>query len=50
MMLQSPDRNYRTVLYRKDLKDEFAKGAQNKSAAKMTAVRRKPIYFDKTKN
>ena len=49
MMLQSPDKNYRTASYRKVLKDEFAKVAQNKSPVKMTAVKRKPKYFDKTK-
>ena len=35
--------------YRKDLKDEFAKAAQNKFSVKMTAMKRKPNYFDKTK-
>ena len=49
MMLQSPDKNYRTVSYRKVLKDEFAKAALNKLPVKMTAVKRKPNYFDKTK-
>ena len=48
-MLQSPDKNYRTVSYRKYLKDEFAKAAQNKSSVKMTAVKRKPKYFHKIK-
>ena len=41
-MLQSPDKNYRTVSYRKVLKDV-------KMKVKMTAVKRKPNYFDKTK-
>ena len=31
------------------MKDEFAKAAQNKSPVKMTAVKRKPNYFDETK-
>lgn len=35
--------------YRKDLKDEFAKAAQNKFPVKMTAMKRNPNYFDKTK-
>ena len=48
-MLQSPDKNYGTVSYRKDLKDEFAKAAQNKSPVKVPAVKRKPNYFGKTK-
>ena len=39
MMLQSPDKNYRTVSYRKDLRVEFAKAAQDKSPVKMTAVK-----------
>lgn len=50
MMLQSPDKNYRTVSYREDLKDEFPKGTQNKSPVKMTAGKRKQNYFHKTKN
>ena len=49
MILQFPDLNYRTVSYRKELKDEFAKAAQNKSPVKVTVVKRKPNYFDKTK-
>ena len=44
MILQFPDLNYRTVSYRKELKDEFAKAAQNKSPVKMTVVKRKPNY------
>ena len=32
-----------------NLKDEFAKAAQNKSPAKMTAIKRKPNYFDRSK-
>lgn len=35
--------------YRKELKDEFAKAAQNESPVKMTVVKRKPNYFNKTK-
>ena len=31
------------------LKDEFAKAAQNKSPAKMTAIKRKLNYFDRSK-
>ena len=31
------------------MKDEFSKTAQNKSPVQMTAVKRKPNYFDKTK-
>ena len=49
MMLQSPGKNYRTVSYRKYLKDEFAKAAQNKSSVKMIAMKRKPNYFHKIK-
>ena len=48
-MLQSPAKSYRTVSYRKYLENEFEKAAQNKSPVKMTAVKRKPNYFDKTK-
>ena len=49
IILQSPDKSYGTVSYRKDLKDVFAMAAQNKSSVKMTAVKGKPNYFDKTK-
>ena len=48
-MLQSPDKNCRTVSYREDLKDEFAKATQIKSPVKMTAVKRKQSHFHKTK-
>ena len=32
-----------------NLKDEFAKAAQNKSPAKMAAIKKKPNYFDRSK-
>lgn len=32
-----------------NLKDEFAKAIQNKSPAKMTAIKKKPSHFDRSK-
>ena len=34
MVLQFPDKNYRTVSYRKDFNDEFPKKTQNESPMK----------------
>ena len=45
MVLQFPDKNCRTVSYRKDFNDEFPKKTQNESPMKMITVN----YFDKTK-
>ena len=39
MMLQFPDKNYRTVSYRKVFNDEFPKKAQNESPMKMITVK-----------
>lgn len=48
-MLESPDKNYRSVSYGENVWNKFGKTAQNKLIMKITVLKRKQNYFDRTK-
>ena len=49
MHLQSPDKIYRSVSYRHELREIFCKVQESKSPIKLTGVKRKLSYLDHTK-